>query len=289
MENKSSKVNKCNCRDNNGDFTCLFLSNQRGVRCGCPCHTPTPDTENFMGDLRWKDTKEKVIGEVLVRGDDNWLSMNAQYLEMWNGKEWIPVLPDTIEEAWFGGGADEVRDRLEQDTVEHPSGKKYCAYCEPEDTEEQLKCKHLKCGCGKYLIGDSELELDGICHRPYLPCYIIDSQKNENEDSWTEELYDVIAKCRFEFKYDREINYLKAFIKSLISKAKEEAYMEGAQDGFVQARQGVRAQTRADTKAEFIEKIKRFPTHEYEVDEDEGITSGEVINKDDLLTSLTKE
>ena len=70
------------------------------MSCGrilCPCHFPSQPNLS-IGDLRWKDTKEKTVGKILAIDSEKWLKDNADELEVWTGKEWIPVAQPNSED-----------------------------------------------------------------------------------------------------------------------------------------------------------------------------------------------
>lgn len=197
----------------------------------------------------------------------------------YNDKCYTPT-PYTIEEEEFNEDA-KVIDMLEGRCEHGYRDPVYvCPICPQQDTEEQSKCKHLKCGCGKYLIGDSELELDGICHRPYLPCYIISSPKNENED-WEEKLLKVLM--RDKVLEDYEVYETIDFIKSLISTTKEGNTKE-IQEYYERGQEEAYKRGKAEAKAEFIEKIRTLIRKSPYRDD---INYNKAL--DDLLTSPTKE
>ncbi len=97
------------------------------------------------------------------------------------------------------------------------------------------------------------------------------THSSPSKGSWEEKIKYIIAAPFLspplynipQFEVKKSMDWQKKEIESLIQNIRQEAYDEGANDGFIQARQGVGAQTRHDTLAE-VEKIidgmkKKFP------------------------------
>jgi hypothetical protein len=72
----------------------------------CPVHLPPSlsKEKEEVGQFRFKDTKENVKGEVLIKDYYDWLATNAANLEVFTGKNWVDFIEPISKEkeGWEG-------------------------------------------------------------------------------------------------------------------------------------------------------------------------------------------